>query len=178
MRSLNFVALAVMCGLGAPAGARDDPARPRAPILDRVVDCRAVQTAAERLACYDREVAALDAAEAAREVLVYDREQVRKTRRTLFGIPLPDQDIFGGNGGAEQVVQIDGVVRAVAQDASGRYAITIEDGARWIQIDDRELSAVPRPGQKIIIRRAAMGSYLANIGTNVAIRVRRVLPGS
>ncbi len=179
-----FVIAAVAACLFVPTGASaqpsgdTDPPRPQA--VTRVFDCRALQPAAERLACYDREVAALQTAEAAREVVVYDREQVRRTRRSLFGITLPNLDIFGGGDDREPegegFTQIESTIRSITQDGRGRYMVTLEDGARWAQIDNRELSVTPRAGQSIRIRQAAMGSYLANIGGNVAIRVRRYIP--
>lgn len=180
---MRLIALAIPCalvsaGVWAQELPREVGSQPQA--LKRVFDCRAVQPTAERLACYDREVAALDAAATAKEVVVYDREQVRRTRRTLFGIALPNLDIFGGGDDddeeAEAVSQIESTLRSVTQDGRGRYLLTLEDGARWAQIDTRELSATPRSGQPVRIRRAAMGSYLANVGGNVAIRVRRILP--
>ena len=180
MRLIAFAAACLFTAASASAqDKKDDPAS-RPQVLTRVLDCRTVQTAAERLACYDREVAAFAAAEAAQDLVVYDREQMRRTRRSLFGIPLPSLAIFGGgNDGkdeSEDVSQIETTIRSARQDAEGRYTFTLEDGARWQQIDTRIFSARPRPGQAIRIRRAAMGSYLANVGSQVAVRVRRVLP--
>lgn len=182
---MRLIAIAVAClFLPASAAAQDAEDEPEAPpqVLAKVFDCRAIQPEAERLACYDREVAAFQAAEAARVVVVYDREQVRRTRRSLFGIALPNLDIFGGGKDdkkeAEEFSQIETTIRGVSQDSLGRYLLTLADGARWVQIDNRDLSITPRPGQPIHIRRAAMGSYLANIGTQTAIRVRRVLPAN
>ena len=179
MRLNYLAALALFAAANASAQqAQEGQARPQA--LTRMLDCRAMQPAAERLACYDREVAAFEAAEKAREVVVYDREQIRRTRRSLFGIALPDLNIFGGRKEdgeeREEVAQIESTIRAISQTGNKRYVFTIDDGARWAQIDDRELSATPRAGQKVRIRRAAMGSYLANIGSNTAVRVRRIVP--
>lgn len=157
------------------------PSQPLPQSVTRVFDCRALAAAADRLACFDREVAALETAARARDIAVYDREQVRKTRRSLFGIALPDLNIFGGGrddeeGEEEGLAQIESTIRALRQDQEGRYILTLADGARWAQIDRKELSAYPKVGQPIRIRRAAMGSYLANIGGNTAVRVRRILP--
>lgn len=179
MRLIALTAPCFFIAAGASAQQANDAVSPRPEAVTRVFDCRTLQAAEERLACYDREVGALQAAEAAREVVVYDREQVRRTRRSLFGIPLPNLNIFGGGDDKEEgegFTQIESTIRSITQDGRGRYLVTLEDGARWAQIDNRELSATPRHGQPIRIRRAAMGSYLANIGGNVAIRVRRVLP--
>ena len=161
----------------APALAQERAAPPPPPqALTRVFDCRQVQAAEERLACYDRQVEALQAAAASQEVVAYDREQIRRTRRSLFGIALPDLSIFGGGEDEDGVTQLESTIRALRQDAYGKYIFTLADGARWAQIDSREMRATPRVGQPIRIRRAMMGSYLANVNNQIAIRVRRVLP--
>ena len=81
-------------GAASPAFAPDiTPKRPE--VIERITACRTIAASAERLACFDREVAALEAAADAREIAVVDREQVRRTRRSLFGLRLPDLGIFG-----------------------------------------------------------------------------------
>jgi hypothetical protein len=168
------VSAALFAAAAAPAAAQPPEAeRPEA--LTRLVGCRAVQSEAERLACYDREVAAFEAAEQSRQLVVMDRQQVRRTRRSLFGLVLPDLDIFGDDNPDEEegVSALETTLRSARQDAFGKWVLVLEDGARWHQIDSRELAREPRAGHPIRIRRAAMGSYLANIDGQIAIRVRR-----
>ena len=169
----RLVVIPLAAILAAPAVAQPPSADAPPPAFQRAVACRAVADPQERLACYDREVAALAAAEAAREIRVVERQQIQRTRRSLFGLVLPDLNVFGGDDGDEGVSEINGTIRAVSQDAYGKYRFTLEDGARWRQIDSRELSAEPRVGQPIRIRRAAAGSFLANVNRQIAIRVRR-----
>ena len=173
LRSILVLSLALAA---APASAQRRGEGPPPQALTRVFDCRQVQAAEERLACYDRQVAALEAAATSREVVAYDREQIRRTRRSLFGIALPDLSIFGGGDDEDGVTQIESTIRGLRQDPYGKYTFTLEDGARWVQVDSRDMRMPPRVGQPIRIRRAMMGSYLANVGTQTAIRVRRVLP--
>jgi hypothetical protein len=143
--------------------------------LSRVVQCRAIAGEAERLACYDREVAAMDQAQSSGELVAMDRQQVRRTRRSLFGLAVPNLGIFGDdNQDDEEASRIESTVRSASMNANGKWIIELPDGARWIQIDSRELNFPPRAGQPIRIRRAALGSYLANINNQTAIRVRRV----
>ena len=174
MRLTLSIAAALL--IAAPALGQEPRRAERPQALTRVLECRNVQGAEERLACFDRQVAALEAAEASRELVVYDREQIRRTRRSLFGIALPDLSIFGGGDDEDGVTQIESTIRGLRQDPYGKYTFTLEDGARWVQIDTREMRATPRVGQPIRIRRAMMGSYLANVNNQIAIRVRRVLP--
>lgn len=156
------------------ASAQDPPKEGPPAAFARAVQCRAIPDAQERLACYDREVAALEQAERSNEIRVVNRQQVRATRRTLFGLDLPDFDIFGGgNDEGEAVSEIVSTIRSFSQDGNGKYVFVLADGARWRQTDSRNLIE-PRVGQPIRIRRAAMGSFLANVGRQVAVRVRRV----
>ena len=105
-----------------------------------------------------------------------DRQELRRTRRGLFGLTLPSLGIFFGDGGAddpEVVTEIEGVIRSVSRDPYGKYRLVLEDGGYWVQVDTQRLAMDPQAGQPIRIRRAAMGSYLANIRGQRAIRVRR-----
>lgn len=149
------------------------PARPET--LTRVLGCRALESAEARLACYDREVAAFEAAESSRQIVVMDRQEVRRTRRTLFGLPLPDLGIFGDANPDEEegVSEITSTVRSATRNQNGQWVIVLEDGARWVQTDTRGPRRTVNPGMPIRIRRATMGSYMASIGEQSGIRVRR-----
>jgi hypothetical protein len=161
--------------LVSPAVAQRVGDKGRSQVLSKVVDCRKLSDSQERLACYDREVGAMEAAEARQDLVVVDREQLRKTRRTLFGLTLPNLSVFGDdNEDGEGVDRIDTSIKRLAQTPYGKWIFTLEDGAQWEQIDSRDLPITPKAGQNIRIRRAAMGSYLANVKDQVAIRVRRM----
>ena len=172
----SSVIAAALLLAAVPALAQEDD-RPRSEALEQLVDCRGISDDAQRLACFDREVAAIDAAEAANELVVVDREQIRKTRRTLFGLSLPDLGIFGGGEGEEEeegVSQIESTIKDVRRGSYGRWIITLENGAVWAQTDDRNLPRWPKAGQPILIKRAAFGSFKANINEQNAIRVERL----
>ena len=172
---IAFAATALLC-LATAASAQQVRAHEERPeVLTRVVQCRSLASAEERLACYDREVAAMDAAQASGQLITMDRQQVRRTRRSLFGLSLPNLGIFGeDNEDEEEASRIESTVRSASQNANGKWIIVLEDGARWLQIDTRDLNFPPRAGQPIRIRRASLGSYLANVNNQVAIRVRRL----
>jgi hypothetical protein len=109
------------------------------------------------------------------ELVVMDRQQIRKTRSSLFGLTLPNLDIFGGDKGeTEGVSQIESTVRSASEGQNGNWVIVLADGAKWQQIDGKTLSSDPRPGSKIVIRKAALGSYMAKVNQQGAFRVRRV----
>lgn len=168
-----FNPMLVLAGMAAASGATAaEPKRPA--ILKSLVDCRTIASSAERLVCYDREVAALDAAEKRQDVVVVDREQLRKTRRSLFGIGLPDLGVFGGNSIAGEQKELETTIKAVRAKGDGKWIFDLAEGGRWEQLDSRQLIIDPRPGHPIRIRQAAMGSYLANVNKQVALRVKRI----
>lgn len=167
----------VFATAASPLAAADAP-KPRTPLLAKLVECRSITDDTGRLACYDLQVKQLDQAERAEEVVVVDRTQIRKARRSLFGLTLPDLSIFGdrddrGAPEEEGVSKLESTIKSAAQNGNGRWVLTLEDGARWVQVDTRTVPRSPRPGMPIIIRKAAMGSFLANIDKQIAIRVDR-----
>lgn len=174
VRFTTIGSVAISVALSSSASAWAAQKAPRPAQFQALVDCRAVADGVRRLACYDREVAAMDAAEVREELVVIDRAKVRSARKTLFGLTVPDLGIFGGGDDEEGVNRIEARIASVGRNADGRWTFRLADGARWTQSDSRELSIDPSPGQPITIRKAAMGSFLANVNKQVAIRVRRV----
>lgn len=172
MRLRLTIALSLLAAAAAPAAAQE-AARERPEALTRVLDCRSIADPGQRLACFDASVAAMAQAEAAEELVVVDRQQLRQTRRSLFGLTLPSLAIFGDDGTEEESQRIETTIRQVGADPYGKYILVLEDGAVWRQTDSRELPIEPRVGHPIQIRRAAMGSFLANINKQTAIRVKR-----
>lgn len=160
--------------LTAPsASAKDKKEQHEAPdAFKQVVACRQITEDAARLACYDHQVAALDAAEKSGEVIVADQQDVKETQQGLFGFTVPRTPLLGQD--AQPVSQVETVVGSARQDPSGRWRIVMEDGAVWEQVDTEPLAFDPRPGDKVVIKRAAMGSFKARIDGQPPIRVRRV----
>ena len=54
----------------------------------------------------------------------------------------------------------------------GRWALTLDDGATWVQTDGAYINT-PKPGAKVHIKRGALGSYLANVNGGLGFKVRR-----
>jgi hypothetical protein len=172
--SRTALLLAALC-ITAPVLAKDKQDAPlkRAAPVQKIYDCRTIADNAARLACYDSSVAALEVAEAKREVTIADKEVIKETRRGLFGFSLPRIGLFGGDGDDEQVKEIEAVVKSASIDRSGKYRIVMEDGAVWQQIDTTRLPREPKPGQKVKIKTASLGSYFANVDGQRAIRMKR-----
>lgn len=140
-------------------------------VFEAVVNCRTLPTDSERLACYDRSVAALASAREKEDIVVADRATIRETKRGLFGFTLPRLKLFGGTEG-EDVNEIEGTLSAVRTTQDGLAIFTLADGARWKQTDGG--NAFAKAGQTIKIKRGSLGSFLATLGKGSAFRVVRL----
>jgi hypothetical protein len=164
---------AVLALAAASAAQSASPDLGRAAVLKAVIDCRAVTDSAARLACYDAAAAALDAAEAKGDVVVMDREQTRQARREAFGFSLPSLDIFSRGEAPEKIDRATFKVKRAWQFDNGKWAVELDSGAVWRQIDNDAVYRTPKNGSTVEIRSAALGSYLMNIDGQRAVRVRR-----
>jgi hypothetical protein len=170
----GLMAAALIVVAGAVAAKPAQPAaRPEA--FEALVKCRAVAEDAARLRCFDQAAAALEQAAARRDVVIVDRAAVRQTRRTLFGLELPRLPFFGGGDDdkAEEVSQIEGVVSSAFQNGNGQWVVRLEEGGTWAQTDDTPISIWPKAGNKVVIRRASMGSYMMRINGQPGVRAKR-----
>ena len=153
-----------------PVAAQEDKPNP----ADAVASCRGVADSAERLACFDKAAAEFVGAQERKELVVLDRSDVRKTRRSLFGFALPRIKLFGGDSDddAEDVKEIDGKVVSVTQVGPDRWSMTLDDDSRWLTTE-MSRGFPPRSGESVNIKRGALGSYLALFNKRRSIRVRR-----
>ena len=169
--------LLALAALALPAAAIAAPKamqrRPEA--LEAVLRCRAIADEKARLACFDSAVATFEQATTSREVVVVDRKQVRDTKRSLFGLDLPGLNIFGGGPDDEgtEVNSIESEVASAFQDGEGRWVVTLKEGGTWRQINDMILGRRPKPGSKVEVKKAAMGSYMMRIDGQPGVRARR-----
>lgn len=172
MRPIVLIAAAALAAAPTWLAAQDKNAPPPTPpVFQAVVDCAAISDGAERLACFDRTVAGMAAAARERQLVVADRATMREARRGIFGLGLPKLKLFSGEE-SEEVQSIDSTITGV-RIASDRMPIfLLADGSRWKQTEGRNVFA--RSGQAIHVRRAAMGSYMANVAKQSAVRVVRI----
>lgn len=176
MRRLSHLVLATGLVLVTTAamGKDDKLTQSRPPVFEELVNCRAIAGAAERLACYDAKVAAIDEAEKKDELVLADKAAMKEARRGLFGFSIPKLKIFGNDGKEDDKFELVAKIDSAYQASYGKWTIVLDSGARWVQIDTQVLRKDPARGMEIKIREAAMGSYFANIDGARAIRMRRV----
>lgn len=166
--------LAALTALAPFPAAQAADAPVRAALFENVVRCQSVADAAARLRCYDEAVRTLDTAQKKRDIVVVDRAQVRETRRTLFGLSLPRLAIFAGDKDrTDEISALDGVLSGAEVGADGAWTVHLTDGATWRQIDDNVIARRPRAGDKVVIRRAALGSFKMSVTGQPGVRVRR-----
>ncbi len=134
--------------------------------LGPLTACQSENDPATRLACYDSAVKALVVAEESGQLRVVDAEEVRKTRRSLFGFTIPDLGIFTGRAsrdGSDEEPAFDVLettVTSVRYRTPNSFAFRIADGNALWEVDDapRRLLRVVA-GSPVMIRKGALGSF-------------------
>ncbi|HET8612147.1 MAG TPA: hypothetical protein VFL92_05215 [Sphingomonas sp.] len=180
LRSTPLLLLPVFA-LALPSFAASPPPHENPRSLQKLIDCRSISDSQARLACYDQNVAALAAAEANRDIMVVDREQVKRTKRSLFGFNLPSLDLFGGahhgkdrhEAEEEEIKQITAKIRSASRNYTG-WVLTLDDGSQWEQSESALIGLRPKPGMTVTVKRAALGSYKMQWGNGVWVKARRV----
>jgi hypothetical protein len=141
--------------------------------VQRLIGCRSITDSTQRLACFDREAAAMDQAIAKKDLVFIDKQKATQTKRALFGFSIPD---FGGlfGGGDDEVKEIEGTVAKASQDGYGAWVVTLADGSTWAQQDDAPLGLGPRRGDKVVVHRGSFGAFFLRVAGQPGIRVKRI----
>lgn len=143
-----------------------------ATLVGQVGACRAIVSPEARLACYDKAAGAFTEAVAQKDVIVLDRQQVRATRRSLFGFSLPRLSLFGGDDdGRDDPVEIETKVGSLRSLGYGKWLIGLPDGASW-QTTDSVQSKIS-VGEAITIKKGSLGGYFIRVD-NRSVRAGRV----
>ncbi len=173
----RLLACLLALAAGAAPAALAQQSAPTNPV-DAIAACRAITDPAARLACFDQAATALVTAREKKDVVILDRSEVQKTRRSLFGFSLPRIRLFGGGDdddgrdNPEDIKEISGTIAGVSQVALDRWTVTLDDQTRWITTESAR-GFPPRPGEAVVIRRGPLGSYDASFAKRRSIKVRR-----
>ncbi|MET1111740.1 MAG: hypothetical protein ABWX67_09470 [Allosphingosinicella sp.] len=171
-RIVAIMALAALVPASAPAKPKAQDARSNA-LIQGLSACRALADEKARLDCYDRASARLAEAVEKKELVVLDQQEIRETRRSLFGFSVPNIPLFRGESGGDNG-QLEAVIAGAASLGGGKWRIRLEDGAIWDTNETRLGLSDPKPGQKIIIKRGTLGNYFLRINGQNGVRGRRV----
>ena len=139
-----------------------------------LLNCRSVTDSAERLACYDKAAAAMGDAVARRDLVVFDRESVKKTKRGLFGFAIPNLGVFGDDDDEVEIKQIEGTIASFSHNADGGYVFRLADGSRWSQQDGKPLAIPPQNGDKVVVKKGALGAYFLSVAKQPGVKVKRI----
>ena len=167
--TLLLAAIALVSAGAAPAARKVQTGTPAQ--VQRLMGCRTIAAAEQRLACYDREASAMQQAIANQDLFMVDKEKARAAGRSLFGFSIPNfGGLFGNN---DEISQIDGVIKSAGRNSDGGWVITLQDGSVWTQTDDWP-GFDARPGAKVNVRRGVLGSFWLSIPGKNGIKVKRV----
>jgi len=183
VESNRKVARAVVAGLmtlvavqTAPVMAKDE--KSDTGYLTALKACQQEQDPTARLACFDAAAATIVEASDAGDLRIVDREEVRKTRRGLFGFSLPDFGIFGKRDkdgeDEDKIEEIETKIAAVTGSHETGYVIRTTEGAVW-QIDSVPRRLLdPKVGDTLLIKNAALTSYFLRINGQGGVRGTRI----
>ncbi len=166
--------VAALAVLAVPAVAKDPPKQ--SPLVYALESCRAITDAAERLACYDKQAGALLDATSKGDVAVVDKSEVRKARKSLFGFAMPRIPFFSGDDSADVVSDtLESTIKSANGIGYGKFRMVIAEGNDfWETTESYGTMREPRAGDKIVIKRGTLGSYMLRIGSNRGVKGKRV----
>lgn len=156
----------LMLAQAAPAAGGPD-------LVAAITACRAIEQPAARLACFDRSAAQLETAIANSKLVVVDQEEVKRTRRSLFGISVPSIPLFKNDKSGE-LDEITEPIKAVRFLPYDRFMFELESGARWQTLEDGSRQREPRVGDSLRIKKGPLGSYRVSIAGRPGLRAMRV----
>jgi hypothetical protein len=169
-------ALALVLAGGVAVVAQVPGVQGAASLLDGLRGCRSIAGVPERAACYDDKVGALLGAVETGDVRLVDREEVRKTRRQLFGITLPEIDMLKADpkDEAEPSDLFETTIASGRQTGPRTWRFTTAEGAVWeINSPPRKIAPI-MPGDKVVFKQASLGYYFIRINGQIGVKGRRV----
>lgn len=160
---LGLTALGVASALPTAAAAQ----APKA-----LLDCTAILSDAERLACYDKTVKAFSSE--ARIVAERREAQAGKLAAAAAVAAAAQKADTFGRASESRIESVDSTLREMLTDNTGKSVFILENGQIWRQADGFRVPNV-RPGTAITIRRGAMGSFRITVaGSNRTAQVVRM----
>jgi len=159
-------------------GACSAGAQTTAPAPDYMGDlkaCRAITDDRERLACYDAKIGTIVTANEAGDVRIVDREDVRRTKRQLFGFSVPAVGVLANDDKDDDKGELfsTSIVSARALPKGG-WRFTTAEGAIWeINNPPRRLAPI-KAGDTVEFKKASLGYYFVRIAGQIGVKGRRI----
>ena len=141
-------------------------------LIDDLAACRAIAAPDARLACFDRTAGAVVEARNDKAIVVLDRGEVQKAKKSLFGFSLPSIKLFGDGKDDAQLKQLVGTMQASTPLPGGLIRFTLDDGGQWETTE--QVMMAPHRGDVVTIKAGSLGSYIATAPGRRSAKVRRV----
>ena len=136
-------------------------------------DCRALADDMQRLACYDRLFPRPIQPAATAPAIAPTSPQQRPPPDPQFGMNEAQRRAAAGNTEQSKINDsISATVTDLRTTPSGEFVVILDNGQVWRQID-LESWAPPQKGDRVTIRRGALGSFMLVTANNLATHVRR-----
>jgi hypothetical protein len=150
--------------LAGSVAAADEPARS---VPDELRSCAAINRNTERLACYDRAVAAMLEGKAPEGLAAATPEATFGLISNARSAPAPN--------GAEAKANLQSLtasVKGFGRGVDGSLLIQLDNGQTWRQLSGSE--SLLKVGDAVTINRAALGSFQMVMPSGRSAKVRRV----
>lgn len=169
--------LAVAVGIGAetPVRAQDSAAPTSENYIEALKTCRAISDERDRLVCYDQKVAAMVSANEAGDMQIVDREDLRQTRRQLFGFNVPEIGLLKGKDQDKEANELfETTITGARRLSSKAWRFTTAEGAVWeINNAPSRLVAI-KAGDKVEFKKASLGFFFIRINGQMGIKGKRI----
>ncbi|MEM7768456.1 MAG: hypothetical protein AAF253_13375 [Pseudomonadota bacterium] len=147
---------------------------------DALYDCAGIANATERLACYDRAVASLRAAETSGDVVTFTTEELEAANADSFGrspreADGVDQKLAAAAVPDEAPNEVTAGITDIDETRGGKLIVTLDNGQIWLQTDSSAVNVSrKKPPAEAVVKKAALGSFRVKLGRSRAFRARRI----
>lgn len=153
--------------------------------VDQLLGCRAETDAARRLACMDQAAAEIARRRESGDLRVSLKREEETRLAREFGQAERNRERVEEAAAARGEkptlparLKVDRVVSTVAGATKPLqlqlWTVLLADGSVWRQIDGGRGTDILKPGQKVEVKRGALGSFVMLVDGAAAMRVRRI----
>lgn len=160
-----------------PSAAQEQAPEAAPDFLEQLKECQTKADDGERLACFDQAVGEIVAANEAGEVQIIDQDDVRRTKRELFGLSVPDIEILKTDDEEEDrkaKEMLETVITSARYLSSKKIRFTTQEGAVWEITNAPSRLRTIEAGDKVVFKSASMGTFFIRINGQVGVRGKRI----
>lgn len=164
-----------LCLIGGISVMAQPALTPSATYISDLKACGGIGGESQRVACYDTKVSAFIRAVDAGDVRLLDRAEVRRTKRQLFGISVPELEILKEDGDEAEVSDLfETTITSAARLSAASWRFTTAEGAVWeINNTPRRLKPITA-GDKVVFKKASFGFFFVRINGQIGVKGKRV----